>query len=90
MWGEMRDWLKAGGALPKHDRLREDLIGPETKPRLDGKINLESKEDMRFRGLPSPDYADSLCLSFAHPVMRRDSQLVGAGGRGMAWEDPNN
>lgn len=89
MWGLMKAWLKAGGALPKHDRLREDLIGPETKPRLDGKILLESKEDMKFRGIPSPDYADALALTFAHPVVKRISSLVGAGGRAVEWDDPS-
>lgn len=89
MWGAGKAWLKAGGAIPKHDRLREDLIGPETKPRLDSRIALESKDDMLFRGVPSPDYADTLMLSFAHPVVKRNSELVGAHGAGMVSDyDP--
>ena len=31
-----------------------------------GKILIESKDDMRKRGLPSPDRADALCYSFVH------------------------
>lgn len=38
MWRDMRDWLKEGGAIPKQQPLYDDLIGPETVPRLDGKI----------------------------------------------------
>lgn len=72
MWVAARDWLKAGGSLPEHPQLRDDLIGPETKPRMDGKIQLESKSDMKKRDLPSPNYGDALALTFAHPVQKKD------------------
>lgn len=68
MWKLMRDWLKAGGCIPDDPELYDELISPETVPRLDGKIQLESKKDMKSRGLPSPNKADALCLSFAFPV----------------------
>lgn len=71
MWGEAKRWLKAGGALENDDELFYDLTGPETVPRMDGKIQLESKEDMKARGLTSPNCGDALCLSFAHPVVSR-------------------
>ncbi len=72
MWGEMRDWLKEGGAIPPDDTLEQDLIGPETVGTLDGTIQLESKKDMKARGLPSPGRGDALALSFAYPVAKRD------------------
>lgn len=68
MWKAARDWLKAGGAIDADPELRDDLIGPETVPRMDGKIQLESKEDMKRRGLKSPNKGDALALSFAYPV----------------------
>lgn len=71
MWMSVREWLKAGGVLPSNpidQVLHRDLIGPETVPRMDGKIQLESKEDMKKRKLPSPGRGDALALSFAHPV----------------------
>jgi len=68
MWLGARDWLKAGGALPPDQQLVDELTSPETKPRTDGKLQLESKDDMKKRGLPSPNRADALCLSFAYPV----------------------
>lgn len=68
MWGMGKKWLKEGGAIPKDHELYDEIIGPETVPRLDGKIQLESKEDMKRRGLKSPNRADSLMLSFAYPV----------------------
>jgi len=69
MWGEMRDWLKSGGAIPKDNVLRDDLTGIETVPRMDGKIQLEPKEALKDRGLPSPNRADALALTFAFPVL---------------------
>lgn len=68
MWNEMKKWIKSGGAIPKDQQIYDDLIGPETVPRLDGKIQLEAKKDMKKRGLPSPNKADALALSFAFPV----------------------
>lgn len=76
MWKEARDWLKAGGAIPPDDVLYQDLIGPETVPRSDGMIQLESKADMKARGLPSPNRADALVLSFAYPVVQRQDQRI--------------
>ena len=35
-------------------------------------ILLERKDDMRKRGLASPDDGDALALTFAHPVAKRD------------------
>ena len=72
MWKQGRDWMKEGGAIPEDQELYDDLIGPETVARLDGKIQLESKKDMKARGLPSPNKADALMLSFAFPVRMRE------------------
>ncbi len=72
MWGTKKRWIKAGGAIdPKDEGLYQDLIGPETVARLDGKIQLESKEDMKERGLPSPNKGDALALTFAEPVAKK-------------------
>ncbi|OHV24934.1 terminase [Rhizobium sp. RSm-3] len=80
MWGTMKAWLKAGGAIdPKDEVLYQDLIGPETVPKLDGKIQLESKEDMKERGIPSPNRGDALALTFAEPVAKK-VRAIGALG----------
>lgn len=68
MWKLTRNWLKSGGAIPKDQALRDDLIGPETCPRMDGKLMLEPKDAMKRRGLRSPNRGDSLALTFAYPV----------------------
>lgn len=78
MWGTMKKWIKAGGAIdPADEGLYQDLIGPETVPRLDGKILLESKEDMKDRGLPSPNRGDALALTFAEPVGKKQRHVTG-------------
>jgi hypothetical protein len=37
-----------------------------------GAIQLESKKDMKARGLASPDAADAIAVTFAFPVARRE------------------
>lgn len=83
MWRDMRDWLKAGGCIPKDQELYYDLIGPETVPRPDGKIQLESKQDMKKRGLASPNKGDALALSFAFPVELKSSIPAATAGRNV-------
>ncbi|QND53470.1 terminase [Phyllobacterium sp. 628] len=80
IWGQMKLWIKAGGAIdPKDQLLYDDLVGPETVSRLDGKIQLESKEDMKERGLPSPNKGDALALTFAEPVAKKVRHQVHGG-----------
>lgn len=78
MWGTMREWLK-GGIIPDDQELRADLTGVEYGYVMkEGKdaIQLEKKEDMKKRGLASPDKADALAISFAYPVAYSDHKPV--------------
>jgi hypothetical protein len=68
IWGAMREWLK-GGSIPRDPELTEQLIGPEYTYNLRQEIQLERKEDMKKRGLASPDLGDALALTFAYPVI---------------------
>jgi hypothetical protein len=70
-WGLMRKWLEVG-AIDEDTELRDDLIGPEYGFDSDNRIQLEKKDDMKKRGLASPDDGDTLSLTFAQPVGRRD------------------
>lgn len=67
MWGEMKKWLQDGGAL-NNEKLAEELTRPECFINRRGRQQLESKDDMKKRGLPSPNLADALALTFAFPV----------------------
>jgi hypothetical protein len=72
IWGEMRDWLKSA-SVPNDRFLKSDLISPKMKPDSRGTIYLESKKDMKARGLASPDAADAIALTFAFPVAHREA-----------------
>lgn len=73
MWGAMKDWLKTA-SIPLDRFLKTDLISPMMKPDSKGTIFLESKKDMKARGLASPDAADAICVTFAFPVAHREAR----------------
>jgi hypothetical protein len=68
MWFGMADWLRAGGKIPNLLDLKQDLAAPTYWFDAQGRRQLEPKEDIKKRGLASPDIADALALTFAHPV----------------------
>lgn len=72
MWGMMREWLKVGciveGVRGVDRTLVEELIGPTYGLNNLDAIQLESKKDMRRRGVASPDIADALACTFALPL----------------------
>ena len=77
MWGRMREWLKEEVDIPDDSELNDELCGREygyTVRKF--QIQLEKKEDMKKRGLKSPDRADALALTFAEHVAP-DSQEKG-------------
>ena len=71
MWGFMRDWCRTG-CLPDDRDLAADLTGVEYGYNNKDEILLEKKDDMKKRGLASPDDGDALALTFAYPVAIRD------------------
>ena len=74
MWGSMREWLKEA-SIPNDRFLKTDLISPLVKPDSKGTIFLESKKDMKARGLASPDAADAIAVTFAFPVGSRTARV---------------
>jgi len=70
-WALMRSWLKRGGCIPNDPELMGQLEGREYGYDADNAIKLERKDDMKKRGLSSPDRADSLALTFAMNVPPR-------------------
>jgi hypothetical protein len=59
-------------------KLIDDLIGELTAIRYNyassGKLLVESKQDMKSRGLKSPNIADALCLTFVEGIPRFNSR----------------
>lgn len=70
MWYGMADWVRAGGVLPRDTDLMQDLAAPTYRFTPTDQIALESKDDIKKRGLPSPDLGDALALTFAMPVVK--------------------
>jgi len=71
MWWLMAEWVKKGGSIPNEVTLRNELSTPLFDYKITGKTSkfiLESKKEMRKRGVHSPSRADSLALTWAAPV----------------------
>ena len=68
MWDKMRQWLTDTGILPDDPELCAQLTGLEYGYTVSEQLQLERKEDMKARGLASPDRGDALALTFARPV----------------------
>jgi hypothetical protein len=69
MWCDMLAWMKRGASFEHSARLKQDMMGPRYYFTPGGKIRLESKKDMKKRGLDSPDEGDAIALTFASPVL---------------------
>lgn len=74
MWCAIGKWIKDGGGIPNHQRLKQDLAGPTFWYDSRNRKVLEPKDDLKARGLPSSDYGDSACLTFAFPVSKTPRQ----------------
>ncbi len=64
VWGQMREWLTCA-EIPDDPELEADLTSPEYGFSVKQQIQLERKEDMKKRGLASPDCGDMLAMTFA-------------------------
>lgn len=88
-------WFDGGAALGRHafilpedEALRMQLTGRKTKPNSAGKLALESKQDMKKRGVSSPDRADAVL-----ELMRDAPRAMGIPLQGMTkaerfWSNP--
>ncbi len=67
MYDRLKEWLEMeeGVSIPDLDVLQGDITATRTKPNLNNDLLLESKQEMRKRGVRSPDLADALVLTFA-------------------------
>jgi hypothetical protein len=70
LWMRSREWLEdpAGAQIPDSDALQADACGPSYRYDSNTRLVLESKENMRRRGVASPDEWDAVALTFAEPV----------------------
>jgi len=84
MWGEMKNWLRDGGAIDADKELASDLQKPILVKDRELRVKLESKDDMKKRlakmGLDSssPDDADALALTWGMPVAAKKQNIMPA------------
>lgn len=70
LWFNARSWFEQKNItvdlnLPLLHKLVDELVSIEYKMYSSGKVEAESKDSMKRRGMPSPNLADALCLTFA-------------------------
>ncbi len=89
VWGLMRDWLMGTAEIPDDPELEVDLTGPEYLYSRKQQIQLEKKQDMKSRGLASPDCGDMIAMSFSVQIAAPRSQpkrrYVYTGQQDTAW-----
>ncbi len=67
----LRELFESGQvALPVNNQLMGELAAMRYSYDSQGRILMESKDDLRQRGLPSPDQADALMLAFLEPTAK--------------------
>ena len=66
LWFKARDWFQGRDVTMVQDEsLIAELTLPSYQIRSSGKIKVEGKDEMKKRGVTSPDLADAFCLTFA-------------------------
>ncbi len=75
MWADMADWFsdEEPCSIPDNKRLQAELSSPKYDYDSSRRLRLESKEQMKKRGIKSPDVADSAALTFAFKGMQASS-----------------
>tara|TARA_R110002020_G_scaffold321079_2_gene537025 strand:- start:1658 stop:3046 length:1389 start_codon:yes stop_codon:yes gene_type:complete len=66
LWYKAKAWLEGRDVrLPRDDRLKSELTTLRYTYTSSGKVKIESKADLKKRGVSSPDAADAFVLTFA-------------------------
>jgi|TARA_Y100000015_G_scaffold40321_1_gene45096 hypothetical protein len=85
LWFKCKAWLEGMDVkIPHDDRLWAELAAPRYHFTSSGKIQVESKEAMKKRGINSPDRADAVCLSLANEMTTMAYGTSSAG----SWNKP--
>jgi hypothetical protein len=66
LWFMAKEWFEGRDViLPEDDALISELTAVKYRYSSSNKLRVESKDEMKDRGLASPDRADAFCLTFA-------------------------
>lgn len=91
MWDKAAEWLNANPQpqLPEDEDLLNELISVGKRFDARGRLQLESKDEIKKRLGRSPDKADALALTFAEPVYDAGEPRLYGNGR-VSVEDMFN
>lgn len=71
----LRQWVMGGGELVR-DKRWEQLLGIRyRREQISNKLKVMGKQEMRMEGIPSPDCADSLMLTFISPERKANAYV---------------
>jgi hypothetical protein len=80
LWYRSREWFEAKDCrIPDDGAFVAEMAAPRFQFTSAGKIKVESKDELRKRGIASPDMADAFCLTFA------SNAVIGAHGLKYGW-----
>lgn len=83
LWFRVRGWLEERTCrIPQNEELIAELTSIRYTYHSSGKMAAESKDQMKRRGLKSPDLADALCLSMAGEA------ATAMGVKSTSWSQP--
>jgi phage terminase large subunit len=86
LWFKGREWFQDRAcSMPQDDTLIAELTAPTYTFTSTGKMVVESKADMKKRGLRSPDLADAFLLTFAGSERRKERYRKPEPRRCSAW-----
>jgi hypothetical protein len=95
LWWKGREWLEGMGVAIVSNRkdkdsaeelMAKELVQPKYKFLSTGKLQVESKDEMRKRGVPSPDVADAFILTMAEDAATLSGGNAGWSG-GLGWNE---
>jgi hypothetical protein len=68
LWLNMKNAFEGRFSIPDSDNLHSDVTSLGYRYDSSGRLLIESKEDLKKRGMPSPDEADAVALTFGQPI----------------------
>jgi hypothetical protein len=92
LWFRAKEWLEARDCkMPEDEVLVHELSAVRYSITSNGKFKCEAKDQMKRRGLKSPDLADAFVLTFAQQAIRAtgNSSLAYGYRRNLDYGDSN-
>lgn len=90
LWWRMRTWFEGRDvAIPEDARLLGEITSVHYTLESSGKLRVEPKDQLKKRGLKSPDVAEALMLTFAgglaRPMVEKRYERPSRRGGGQSW-----